>query len=317
MRSVLMNVSYRMLGSVADAEDAVQEAYARWYALPEDRRREVPSPTGWLVTTVSRICLDVLRSARARRERYVGPWLPEPVPGTARWTSQSPLPADPADRLTLDESVSMALLIVCESMTPAERVAFILHDVFRYPYAEIAAIVGRSPQACRQLASSARHRAREVSPDRTPGAEHARLVAAFKNAWETGNLEALIEKLDPAATAVTDGGGLVSASLEPITGAEPVASFLLGVFRRQPDLTISETTVNGRPGLLTRARETQMAVITLEAKGGRVEKLWVVRNPEKLSAWRAGAEWRRSSPRSARPSRCPRSGGGPAVPGSR
>jgi RNA polymerase sigma factor (sigma-70 family) len=285
---VLMNVSYRMLGSIADAEDAVQEAYARWYAMPEDRRREVPSPDGWLVTTVSRICIDMLRSARARRERYVGPWLPEPVPGTAKWTSQSELPADPADRLTLDESVSMALLIVCDSMTPAERVAFILHDVFGYPYAEIGAIVGRSPQACRQLASSARRRTRDVVPDRMPTAEHARLVAAFKHAWEAGDLKALVGLLDPEATVVTDGGGLVSASLSPISGATAVAHVLLGVFRREPELTIAETTVNGRPGLLTRGSAGQMAVITLEPRKGRVATLWVVRNPEKLSAWREG-----------------------------
>jgi RNA polymerase sigma-70 factor (ECF subfamily) len=280
-----MSVSYRMLGSVADAEDAVQEAYARWYALPEQDRCAVASPTGWLVKTVSRICLDVLGSARVRRERYVGPWLPEPVPGTAAWTSQTSSEADPADRVSLDESVSMALLVVCESMTPAERVAFVLHDVFRYPYADIAAIVGRSPHACRQLASSARRRTRLVSSRRPPTAEHAELVAAFKRAWEAGDVATLVGLLDPAVTAVTDGGGLVSAALEPVTGAEAVARFLLDVYRRQPDLTIHEMTVNGRPGLVTRAGGNQMAVIAVEAAGGRVERLWVVRNPAKLTAW--------------------------------
>jgi RNA polymerase sigma-70 factor (ECF subfamily) len=276
-----MSVSYRMLGSVADAEDAVQEAYARWYALPEEQRRAVASPTGWLVRTVSRICLDVLGSARVRRERYVGPWLPEPVPTSAVW--------DPADRVSLDESVSLALLVVCESMTPAERVAFVLHDVFGYPYADIAAIVGRSPHACRQLASSARRRTRLVSSRRPPTAEHAQLVAAFKRAWEAGDVATLVGLLDPAVTAVTDGGGVVSAALEPVTGAEAVARFLLDVRRRQPDLTIHETTVNGRPGLVTRAGGDQLAVIAVEPAGGRVERLWVVRNPAKLTAWRAAA----------------------------
>src|SRR3982750_1142581 len=135
-RRQLINLAYRMLGSLADAEDAVQETYARWYALPPEQQAAIESPGAWLSKVASRVCLDVLGSARARRERYVGEWIPEPLPGPD---------TDPADRVTLDESVTMAFLVVLESMTPAERVAFVLHDVFGYPFAEVAGIVGRSP----------------------------------------------------------------------------------------------------------------------------------------------------------------------------
>ena len=142
-RRQLMNLTYRLLGSMADAEDVVQEAYARWFAMPAQQRRDVESPGGWLTVVASRIALDVLRSARVRREQYVGEWLPEPVPSPAERSGDA---VDPADRVTLDESIGMAFLVVLDSMTPAERVAFILHDVFRYSFAEIADIV--TPTAC-------------------------------------------------------------------------------------------------------------------------------------------------------------------------
>ncbi|RDG31426.1 sigma-70 family RNA polymerase sigma factor, partial [Streptomyces corynorhini] len=164
-RPQLLNLAYRLLGSLAEAEDAVQETYTRWYAMSRPRREAVESPGAWLTTVAGRVCLDMLGSARARRERYVGEWLPEPLPDRTEWLGGRTGggmadPPDPADRITLDESVNMAFLVVLESMTPAERVAFILHDVFRYPFAEIAEIVGRTPAACRQLASSGRRRIR-------------------------------------------------------------------------------------------------------------------------------------------------------------
>ncbi len=240
-RGLLMNVAYRLLGSVSEAEDAVQDAFTRWYALSDDSRNEIASPTGWLVTVTTRICLDMLGSARARRERYVGEWLPEPVPAGVQWTSQtaSDRVADPADRVSLDESLSMALLVVLESMTPAQRVAFVLHDVFRYTFAEVGEIVGRSPQACRQLASSARRRLREARGAHISAQEHARVVSVFKSALETGDLTALVEILDPDATAVADGGGLVSATIEPIGGSRddrPVLAPLVRAATR-PDLS--------------------------------------------------------------------------------
>src|SRR5712691_4995717 len=166
-RRQLINLTYRLLGSLAEAEDAVQETYARWYALSRQQQDAIASPGAWLTTVASRICLNLLGSARARRETYVGEWIPEPLPERTEWTGGRPggTTIDPADRVTLDESVSMAFLVVLESMTPAERVAFILHDVFRYSFAEVAEIVGRTPAACRQLASSGRRR---ISASRAP-----------------------------------------------------------------------------------------------------------------------------------------------------
>ena len=170
-RRQLINLTYRLLGSLAEAEDAVQETYARWYALSRQQQDAIETPGAWLTTVASRICLNLLGSARARRETYVGEWIPKPLPNDRQAAAQLGAAADPADRVTLDESVGMAFLVVLESMTPAERVAFILHDVFRYPFAEVAEIVGRTPAACRQLASSAhrRVRARRLPRPRRPG----------------------------------------------------------------------------------------------------------------------------------------------------
>jgi len=165
-RRHLINLAYRLLGSLAEAEDAVQETYARWYALPGQQRDAIEKPGAWLTTATSRNCLNLLGSARVRRETYTGAWLPEPLPDPAEWPSGRP--ADPADRITLDESVSMAFLVVLDSITPAERVALILHDVFGYPFTEVAEITGRTPAACRQLATSARRRVRAAQPPATP-----------------------------------------------------------------------------------------------------------------------------------------------------
>src|SRR5580700_9075162 len=174
-RRQLINLAYRLLGSLADAEDVVQEAYARWYAMSEQQQDAIESPGAWLTTVASRICLNLLGSARARRETYVGEWIPEPLPERTEWISGLG-GADPADRVTLDESVNMAFLVVLESMTPAQRVAFILHDVFGYSFAEVAEIVGRTPAACRQLASSARRRIRALQAPASPAAVQAATV---------------------------------------------------------------------------------------------------------------------------------------------
>src|SRR5215471_6584530 len=200
-RRQLINLAYRMLGSLTEAEDAVQEAYTRWYAMAPRQQQAIENPGAWLTTVTSRICLDLLGSARVRRERYVGEWLPEPLPEAAEWTGgpQGGPGADPADRVTLDESVSMAFLVVLDSMTPAERVAFILHDVFGFPFAEVARIVGRTPAACRQLASTARRRIRASQAPPTPTAQQAGIVRAFKRAWEARDISALIGLLDPEA----------------------------------------------------------------------------------------------------------------------
>ena len=217
-RRQLINVAYRLLGSLAEAEDAVQETYARWYAMTARQQDAIESPGAWLTTVTSRVCLDLLGSARARRERYVGEWIPEPLPDPAEWVSGRSTPADPADRVTLDESVSMAFLVVLESLTPAQRVTLILHDVFGYPFADVAQITGRTPAACRQLASSARRRIRAAQPPAGPPARQASLVRDFTKAWEAQDIQALIGLLDPDATFVADGGGLARAAPGPDRG---------------------------------------------------------------------------------------------------
>jgi RNA polymerase sigma factor (sigma-70 family) len=282
-RRQLINLAYRLLGSLAEAEDAVQETYARWYAMSRPQREAIESPGAWLTTVASRICLDLLGSARARRERYVGEWIPEPLPDRTEWISGRP--ADPADRVTLDESVAMAFLVVLESMTPAERVAFILHDVFRYTFAEVAEIVGRTPAACRQLASSARRRIRASQAPATPAARQAGLVRDFKRAWEAGDIDAIVGLLDPGATATGDGGGLVRAELRPVEGAGQIARFLVDRAGATPGLTFLERTVNGQPGLVAQVNGVTVAVYAFQIAGDRIKHIWAILNPDKLRPW--------------------------------
>jgi RNA polymerase sigma factor (sigma-70 family) len=282
-RRQLMNLAYRLLGSLADAEDVVQETYARWYAMTPQQQQAIESPGGWLMTVASRICLDLLGSARVRRERYVGEWLPEPVPAATEWMTGTA--ADPADRVTLDESISMAFLVVLESMTPAERVTFILHDVFRYPFAEVAEIVGRTAAACRQLASSARGRIRDSQPPATPPTQQTGIVKEFKQAWEAKDIGALIALLDPAATAIADSGGLAKAHLRPIEGSEQIARAYVDIAGLAPNLTILERTVNGQPGLIAQLDGTTVTVYAFDIVDNRIKRIWAMRNPEKLRPW--------------------------------
>jgi RNA polymerase sigma factor (sigma-70 family) len=289
-RRQLINLAYRLLGSLGEAEDVVQETYARWYAMPPQQQGAIEAPGAWLTTVASRICLDLLGSARARRERYVGEWIPEPLPGETEWIDgrSDGATVDPADRVTLDESVNMAFLVLLETMTPAERVAFILHDVFRYSFAEVGEIVGRTPVACRQLASSARRRLRAAQAPPAPTAQQAGLVRNFKEAWAAKDIHALINLLDPEATAVADGGGLVRGVLHPIVGAEPVARLFVDIAGRAPHLTLLECMVNGQPGLVAQVDGVTETVMAFDVAGGRIRHLWAVRNPEKLRPWRAG-----------------------------
>jgi len=289
-RRQLLNLSYRLLGSLADAEDVVQETYARWYAMSGRQQETIESPGGWLMTVASRICLDLLGSARARRERYVGEWIPEPVPAREEWVSGQTggTAADPADRVTLDESINMAFLVVLESMTPAERVAFILHDVFRYPFAEVAEIVGRTPAACRQLATSARRRIRESQAPPTPTTQQADIVKDFKQAWEAKDINALIGLLDPDATAIADTGGLAKARLRPIEGSEQIARAYIDIADMAPSLTILERTVNGQPGLVAQLDGAIVTVFAFDVAGDRIKRIWAIRNPEKLRTWATG-----------------------------
>ncbi|WP_326783332.1 RNA polymerase sigma factor SigJ [Streptomyces sp. NBC_00151] len=290
-RRHLINLAYRLLGSLTEAEDAVQETYTRWYAMSRQEQDAIESPGAWLTTVASRVCLNVLGSARARRETYVGEWIPEPLPGRAEWISGRPGGAavDPADRVTLDESVGLAFLVVLESMTPAERVAFILHDVFCHSFAEVAGIVGRTPAACRQLASSARRRVRAARPSAAAAPRRTGVVGAFKEAWEAKDIDALIGLLDPDAIAIADGGGLAQSFLDPIEGGERIAHAWAGLAHRRPDgMTLLERTVNGQPGLVAQQDGVVVTVLAFEVVGDRIKHIWVVRNPEKLRRWATG-----------------------------
>ncbi|GAA3683955.1 RNA polymerase sigma factor SigJ [Nonomuraea antimicrobica] len=290
-RRQLINFAYRLLGSLAEAEDVVQETYARWYAMSRQQQDAIESPGAWLTRVAGRICLDVLGSARARRERYVGEWIPEPLPQRTEWIGARPggATADPADWVTLDESVNMAFLVVLESMTPAERVAFVLHDVFCHSFAEVAEIVGRTPAACRQLASSARRRIRESQSPSSPTAQQARIVRDFKQAWEAKDIDALIGLLDPDATAIADGGGLAITFLRPIEGGEQIARAWVEIAERRPgNMTFLERTVNGQPGLVAQQDGVTVTVFAFEVAGDRIKHIWAVRNPEKLRRWTTG-----------------------------
>jgi RNA polymerase sigma-70 factor (ECF subfamily) len=278
-RRQLINLAYRLLGSYADAEDVVQETYARWYGLSDEQRDAIRAPGAWLTTVASRICLDQLGSARARRERYVGEWIPEPLP---EWSATT---VDPADRVTLDESVNMAFMVVLDSMTPAERVAFILHDVFRYPFVEVAEIVGRTPAACRQLASSARRRIGATQAPATTTAQRTEVVRAFKQAWEARDIKALVGLLDPNATATADGGGLARTMRHPIAGGEQIVRYLVELSDRLPDLPLLDRTVNGQPGLIVQQDGVTASVIAFDVAGSTITHIWAVRNPEKLRPW--------------------------------
>jgi RNA polymerase sigma-70 factor (ECF subfamily) len=256
------------------------------------QQQGIESPAAWLTKVTGRICLDLLGSARVRRERYVGGWLPEPLPDHTEWLSE-PHPAvadDPADQVTLDESVSMAFLVVLESMTPAERVAFVLHDVFGYPFADVAEIVGRTPAACRKLASSARHRIHAARTPVGPRAHQAGIVRDFKRAWEAKDIGALIRLLDPDAMMMTDGGGLATAALRPIQGREKVARYALGVADKTADVTILERNVNGQPGLVVQQADATVSVVAFTVTGNRITRIWAVRNPEKLRSWPTGPD---------------------------
>jgi RNA polymerase sigma-70 factor (ECF subfamily) len=232
--------------------------------------------------------LDAIMSERRQfRERYLGEWIPEPLPESSEWISGQPggAMADPADRVTLDESVSIAFLVVLESMTPAERVAFILHDVFGYPFAEVAKIVGRTPAACRQLASSARRRVRASQTPATATAQQANIVRNFKQAWEAKDIGALIGLLDPDATVIADGGGRVAAHIHPIEGSEQIARLVVELATLAPGMTILERTVNGQPGLVAQLAGVTETVFAFEVAGDRIKRIWAIRNPEKLRPW--------------------------------
>ncbi|HBR90121.1 MAG TPA: RNA polymerase subunit sigma-24 [Microbacterium sp.] len=276
-RPALRGLAYRMLGSLSDAEDA----FVRWVRLTNEQRASIENPGAWMMRVTSRICLDMLGSARARRETYVGPWLPEPVPALAE-----PPVSDPLERVTLDDSVSMALQVVLDTLTPAERVAFVLHDVFELPFAQIAETVGRSVEATRQLASSARRKVRSRTDDAAPRERHDAVAAAFAAATGLGDFDALVALLDPDVTLTSDGGGKVSAARRPVLGAVNVARFILGVLTQRPDARVDPIATADGLGFIVSENAVVDTVMVLGVRADRVSDVWLVRNPDKLTSWR-------------------------------
>lgn len=273
-RPGLSRLAYRMLGSLADADDVLQEAYLRWARAD---RSAVQSPRAYLYSVVTRLCIDQRRAVEARKESYVGPWLPEPVVEAAT--------ADPADRLEAAESVSLALLVVLESLSPVERAAYLLRRVFDYGYTEVASILGKSEPNCRQLVSRAEEHIRERRPRFEPApAEAERLTGAFLQACTTGDLDGLVKLLAVDAVVYSDGGGKVPAARVPVRGADRVARFFLGLARQAgPGVEACRVRVNGWPGLLILEGGRVSTVITLDVADGRIQACYAVRNPDKLA----------------------------------
>jgi RNA polymerase sigma-70 factor, TIGR02957 family len=278
-RAHLFGIAYRMLGSVAEAEDMVQETWLRW----QKQGGEAREPRAWLTTTITRLCIDQLRLARRQREEYFGVWLPEPL------VSESG--TSPSADAALADSLGVAFLLLLEELAPVDRAVFLLREVFEHEYMEIAEIVGRSEAACRQIVSRAKARLarREVREGGDSG-ESEQMVRQFLEACETGNLDALLAMLTEDAVLYTDGGGVVRSAPKPIHPPDHIARFLIGVRRRMakwhPDTPDRDrlVRVNGDPGVLTRRRDGVLAVTAFAFEGGRIRALYIVSNPHKLRA---------------------------------
>jgi RNA polymerase sigma-70 factor, ECF subfamily len=289
-RRRMLGLAYRMLGSMADAEDAVQETYLRWHAA---ERNKVLDSRAFLMTTTTRICLDVLTSARARREGYVGPSLPEPVLDKAALT--------PDTRTELTEDLSIALLLMLERLSPLERAAFLLHDVFDFSFSEVAATLERSEAACRQLATRARAHVRAVRPRGTAprpahlseiDPRHSQLISAFLAATRSGDLNALTQLLANDVRVITDGGGKLAAALNVLEGADRAARFLIGAAHKgwREDFTVRLATINSLPGVIVTGPQGLVQTAGFEVEGDAIRALYIVRNPDKLRHLAAGSE---------------------------
>lgn len=274
-RRYLAGLAYRMLGSVAEAEDVVQDAYLRWQSATDDA---IASPRAFLSRIVTRLCLDRLKSARARREQYVGTWLPEPL------VEDGPPPADAT--MELADDLSIALLVTLERLSPLERAAFLLHDVFDMEFAEIAAVLERSEAAVRQLAARARDHVRSGRARFEPSRDaSARLTQAFQAALIAGDVEALSRLLAEDAVFYSDGGGKRTAAINPIYGRAKILRFLAGIrMKRSWPLTtavVHPVTINGLPGFLVRSSDG-VETLALELDGDHIAAIYAVRNPDKL-----------------------------------
>jgi RNA polymerase sigma-70 factor (ECF subfamily) len=273
-RSRLWSIAYRMLGSRADADDAVQDAYLRWH---DTRVEEVRSPQAWLVTTITRLCIDRLKALRAERERYTGPWLPEPL------VEETPA-ADQVAELASD--LSVAFLAVLERLAPDERAAFLLHEVFDSGYDDIAQILGKSEAACRQIVSRATRRVRADRPRVAVSPEaKERMLAGFMQAIQAQDQAALLKLLAPDSAWTSDGGGKAMAALRVLRGAERVAKFGANIFRKVlHELEFRPVTVNGEPGRAALYQGRLLSVMTIRTDGQHILDVYVVMNPDKLRA---------------------------------
>jgi RNA polymerase sigma-70 factor (ECF subfamily) len=283
-RDLMFAVAYRMLGTVADAEDAIQDAWLRWSAAPRD---DVTHPRAYLTKIITNTSLNRLRAVRARRESYIGPWLPEPL-----LTQENP---DITERAEVAESVSLAMLVVLETLTPEERAVFVLREVFGFGYAEIGAALGRSEVSARQLA----HRAREHVQARRPRfevdrAQRQEVTERFLDAAVGGDIERLIEVLAPDATVISDGGGKARAARREVTGSAKVARLLHGLITNpKAGMDMSEmepelAEINGRPGVLFTRDGRAAVAVAWEISGGLVTLIQIITNPDKLAALSAG-----------------------------
>jgi len=280
-RPVLQAIAYRMLGSMAEAEDAVKETFLRWHRQDQAQQRpdnhwEIREPKAWLITTLTRHCIDRLRAAKTQRESYVGMWLPEPV-------IEEPA-VEPLDRLELAETLSMALLMLLERLTPDERAAFLLHEVFETDYPDVARILGKTEPACRQLVHRAKDRVKAGKPRFTPSrAEQEKVMAGFKHAVASGDVAALAELFSSDATLYSDGGGKAAATLNPIFGAEKIARFFIGVRDKLPEGSRTEPRiVNGSLGYVVYVGDRVLQANHFEFDGDRITEVHIVRNPDKL-----------------------------------
>jgi len=271
-RNLLFTVAYEMLGSAADAEDVLQETWLRWVEVDAEQVRD---QRAYLVRITTRQALNRLRTVRRRRESYVGPWLPEPV-------LTAP---DVAENVELAESMSMALMLVLETLSPTERAVFVLREVFEVGYDEIADAVGKSPAAVRQIAHRARGHVEARRPRATVSARETRVVLeAFQRALETWDLQGFLDVLAPDVVIVSDGGGLKQAALRPIVGAEKVIRYVSGGIRKTGvELSFEPVVVNGGPAFLISANGEVDGVLAVHVEGGRITGLYYVRNPEKLT----------------------------------
>ena len=272
-RSLLFTVAYELLGSAADAEDAVQETWLRWDGIGVDGRAKVLEPRAYLVRIVGRQALNRLRTLARRKEDYVGEWLPEPLLTTP----------DVAEDVELAESVSIAMLTVLETLTPTERAVFVLHEVFALPFDEIADATGKSAAAVRQIA----HRARSHVAARQPRmqvdrAEQQQAVDRFLMALRTGDLQGLMDTLAPDAVLIADGGGIVAAVRHPVVGAKKIVNLLGGFVRSVSDAAVEPLMVNGAPGARVVVRGAVDTVIGFAFHGGRISRIFALRNPDKL-----------------------------------